>query len=319
MRFLVTGGTGFIGGNLTREFLARGADFVSPEAHSVQPKAEVFVTGQEAGHVPKSAYYLGADFANLDWKKLGALDAVFHEAAINDTTVTDRALMFKVNFEDSKKLFESAVAHGVKKIIYASSTAVYGNLPTPYREDGPIEPLNVYAESKAAQDEFAMELAAARPDILIVGLRYCNVYGPGEGLKGKRATMIWQIAKQMKSGNPKIFKFGEQKRDYIYVKDAVRANVLALNAKESAIVNCGSGRATSFNDIIAILNSVLGIARTAEYIENPYAAHYQSHTECDMSLAKEKLGFVPEFDIERGIADYYASGFLVYTERSRSV
>ena len=296
MKILITGGTGFIGGNIAREFLARGD--------------EVFVTGQEASNVPAGAQYLGADFGGLDWTKLGALDAVFHEAAINDTTVSDRALMFKVNVEDSRKLFEAAALHGVKKIVYASSTAIYGNLPAPSCEDGPIEPLNVYAESKAAQDVFAREFAAAHPDMRIVGLRYCNVYGPGEGVKGKRATMIYQLAEQMKAGNPRIFKFGEQKRDYIYVKDVVRANVLALHAKESVIVNCGSGRATSFNDLIAILNSVLGTARTPEYIENPYTAHYQNHTECDMSLAKEKIGFVPEYDIEKGIRDYFTSGFL---------
>lgn len=296
MRMLITGGTGFIGGNLARELLVQGA--------------EVFVTGQEPQHAPSGAYYLGADFGDLDWAGLGALDAVFHEAAINDTTVTDRALTFKINFENSKKLFESAVARGVKKIIYASSTAVYGNLPTPYREDGPIEPLNVYAESKAAQDKFAVEFAEAHPEMVIVGLRYCNVYGPGEGFKGKRATMIWQLAEQMKTGNPRIFKHGEQKRDYVYVKDAVRANLLALKAKRSVIVNCGSGRATSFNDLIVILNSVLGTARAPEYIDNPYAAHYQNHTECGMTLAKEELGFVPEFGITKGVSDYYASGFL---------
>lgn len=90
--------------------------------------------------------------------------------------------------------------------------------------------------------------------------------------------------------------------------DVVRANLLALEARESCIVNCGSGRATSFNDIIKILNRTLGVNRTPEYIENPYADRYQSFTQCDMSLAKEKLGFVPEFDVEKGIADYYRNG-----------
>jgi ADP-L-glycero-D-manno-heptose 6-epimerase len=115
----------------------------------------------------------------------------------------------------------------------------------------------------------------------------------------------------MQKGNPKLFKWGEQRRDYAYVKDVVRANLLAADAKESGIVLCGSGKATSFNDLVAILNKTLGTNRVPEYIDNPYGAGYQSYTECDMTLAKEKLGFVPEFDIEKGIKDYYDSGFLV--------
>src|SRR3989344_2543278 len=121
--------------------------------------------------------------------------------------------------------------------------------------------------------------------------------------------MIHQLANQILRGNPKIFKDGEQKRDYIYVKDVVRANILGLAAKESGIYNCGFGKATTFNEIIKILCGVLGKKRKTEYIDNPYARSYQDYTLCDMSLAKEKLKFVPEFDISRGIKDYFKSGF----------
>lgn len=320
MRVLVTGGTGFIGSNLVAALLNRGD--------------EVFITGknEEREKQDRAAEIVGWDFSSLDWSKIGKVGTLFHEAAINDTTLMDRESMLKVNLGNSKNLFLDAVSAGCRRIVYASSTAVYGNGPAPYKENQPLEPLNPYAESKMLLDEWAMKYAAENPEVKIVGLRYCNVYGPGEGRKGKRATMIYQLAQQMKAGNPRIFEWGEQKRDYIYIKDVVRANFLAAfgslrysfseaseprhdgraaEAKESCLVNCGFGEATSFNRIVAILNGVLGIDRKPEYFKNPYIGKYQDHTECDMSLAREKIGFVPEFNIESGIGDYFGSGFLV--------
>jgi len=291
MRYLVTGGTGFIGSNLAAELLGRGE--------------EVFVTGQELDRTPAGACYMGSDFANLDLAALGPLDAAFHQAANNDTTFTDRSAMIKTNVTGSRDLFEALVKCGCKKIVYASSTAVYGNLPAPYRENGPVDPLNVYAESKVLLDQYAMAFAAEHPEIRVVGLRYCNVYGPGEMYKGRRASMIWQLTQQMLSGNPRIFEFGEQQRDYLYVKDAIRANILALESETSIILNCGFGCAVNFNDLIGILNEVLETSRTPEYIPNPFGSSYQAYTECDMSLAKHIIGFTPQFDLRSGIRDYF--------------
>ncbi|MDP2695827.1 MAG: NAD-dependent epimerase/dehydratase family protein [bacterium] len=299
MQALITGGTGFIGSNLALKMLSDGHD--------------VTITGtdNEYKFTDERLKILPPDFANINWAKLGSVDVVFHQAAINDTTIMDRNEMFRVNVEASEKLFNDAIIHGCRKIVYASSTAIYGDLPAPHKEEGPFKPLNPYAESKLALDEFATEFAKQHPDVVVVGLRYCNVYGPGETKKGKRATMIYQLAQQMKTGNPKLFKYGEQKRDYIYIKDLVQANILAAGAQESCIVNCGFGEAVEFNELVNILNDNLGASRTPEYIDNPYIDKYQAHTECDMSLAKEKIGFIPKFDIKKGIADYRNSGFLV--------
>ncbi len=299
MRILVTGGTGFIGSNLVMELTKDNHDLL--------------ITGHDAEFkIPNfKGKYLQPSFLGLDFESIGKLDVLFHQAAINDTTFLDRNEMLRANYESSKKLFEYVISHGCKRIVYASSTAVYGNLPAPYRENGSVNPLNPYAESKVLLDELATKLAKEYPDVTIVGLRYCNVYGRNEKYKGKRATMIYQLAQQMLKGNPTIFKAGEQKRDYIYVKDVVQTNLLASQAKESCVVNCGYGKATTFNDIIKILNKILGLSRTPQYIDNPYGEAYQSYTECDMSLAKEKIGFVPKYDIESGIKDYYESGELV--------
>ena len=299
MRILVTGGTGFIGSNLVLELMKENHDLL--------------ITGHDAEFkIPNfQGKYLQPSFLGIDFEVIGKLDVLFHQAAINDTTFLDRNEMIRANYESSKKLFEYVISKGCKRIVYASSTAVYGNLPAPYKENGQVNPLNPYAESKVLLDELAVKLAKEHTDVTIVGLRYCNVYGKNEKYKDKRATMIYQLAQQMLKGNPRIFESGEQKRDYIYVKDVVQANLDASRAKKSCIVNCGYGEATSFNKIIELLNKVLKLNRTPEYIKNPYGEEYQSYTECDMTLAKEKIGFVPKYDIESGIKDYYEIGELV--------
>lgn len=298
MRILVTGGTGFIGSNIVEALVERGS--------------EVLITGHDAERKPAgfTGKLLQPTFLGLDWEAIGKLDAVIHEAAINETQSKDEREMMRANVESPLALFEYAVKNGAKHIVYASSTAVYGDGSTPYREDQELRPLTPYARSKMRLEEEAAKFGKAHPDVRIVGLRYCNVFGPGEAHKGKRASMIHQLAQQMKVGNPRIFKMGEQKRDYIYVNDVVRANLLALEAKENCVVNCAGGGATSFNEVIELLNETMGLKREPEYTDNPIVSTFQSHTECDMSLAKEKLGFVPKFNVQQGIADWKKSGLL---------
>ena len=278
MRMLVTGGTGLVGSNLARELARQGHEVIITGSNASQKfpdfKGKVIHTG----------------FCGIDWDSLGKIDVLFHQAAINDTTMTDEREIMRANVDGSKMLFEHVVKHGCKRIVYASSTAIYGHAPAPQKETSRLEPLNPYAKSKIELEQFAATFQKKHPAVIIIGLRYCNVYGPGENHKGKRATMIYQLAQQMQQGNPRIFKDGEHLRDYIYVKDVVTANLLAAKATESCVVNCGSGKSYSFNRVVAILNTVLGLSRKPEYIDNPYIGKYQNHTECDMSLAKKKLG-----------------------------
>jgi ADP-L-glycero-D-manno-heptose 6-epimerase len=298
MKCLVTGGTGLVGSNLA--------------LHLLQAGHEVMITGHEAEQeLPEfKGKCLFPGFIGIDWEAIGKVDVVFHQAALNNTRLMDREEMFRANVESSKTLFQHVVRRGCKRIVFASSTAVYGKNPAPYSESGPFDLNTPYAESKKALEEFAMIFAAGNPNVIITGLRYCNVFGPREWHKGHRATMIYQLAQQMRKGNPKLFKYGEQRRDYIYVKDVVQANLCAASAPKTCIVNCGSGRATTFNRLVEILNQTLGVHRTPEYIDNPYEGNYQNDTTCDMTLAKEKIGFVPRYNIEDGIKDYYESGWL---------
>ena len=153
-------------------------------------------------------------------------------------------------------------------------------------------------------DNLARRAAMDDPGWKIVGLRYFNVYGPREAHKGVPASMVLHLSRQIKEGKrPRIFKHGEQKRDFVYVKDIVQGTLRALEAKESGIYNLGSGQARSFNELIAVLNHTLNTNFEAEYFDNPHA-HYQNHTEADLTNVRKALGYEPQFSLETGVADY---------------
>jgi ADP-L-glycero-D-manno-heptose 6-epimerase len=247
----------------------------------------------------------------INWKNVAGQDAVIHLMANNDTLCTDREEMMRANVYGPIKLFTTAVKGGCKRFVYASSTAIYGDSPAPYCESlTPAKPLNIYAESKLMFDKYAMTFAEASK-VSVIGLRYCNIYGPGEEDKGRRMSMIGQIIrKRMKNQPIKLFEFGEQKRDWVYIKDVVRANALALLATKGNtqfICNIGSGKAHSFNKVVETIDKELNSKSEIHYIPCPFEAQYQHYTECKIDIAKEILGYCPEFDLEVGIKDYIAS------------
>ena len=195
------------------------------------------------------------------------------------------------------------------RVVWASSCSVYGRGAAPNKETDPYDPLNVYAFTKVQGERLARryESRLKKP---VIGLRYSNVYGPGEAHKGKLASMIHQLAKGMRAGTrPRIFTAGQQRRDFVFIDDVVNANLKAIEATESGVYNCGAGQSWTFNDVVAELNRVLGTKLEPDYFENPYG-FTQDHTECDMTLSKSKLGHTPKFDLRSGIEAYAASGTL---------
>jgi ADP-L-glycero-D-manno-heptose 6-epimerase len=153
-------------------------------------------------------------------------------------------------------------------------------------------------------DNIATHAAATSHGWIIVGLRYFNVYGPREAHKGVPASMIYHLAQQIKAGRrPRIFKHGEQKRDFVYVKDAVEGTIHALEAKTSGIYNVGTGQARSFNELVEVLNKSLGTNFEPEYFDNPHA-HYQNFTQADLSSARQGLRYEPRYSLEAGVRDY---------------
>src|SRR5207245_5173085 len=139
----------------------------------------------------------------------------------------------------------------------------------------------------------AVRAAAETPDWIIIGLRYFNVYGPREAHKGVPASMVYHLSKQMKAGQrPRIFKHGEQKRDFVYVKDIVDGSIRALDAESSGIYNLGSGQARSFNELVDVLNKCLVTNFQPDYIVNPHA-HSQNFTQADLTNLRSSLGYRP--------------------------
>ncbi|MBI3415149.1 MAG: ADP-glyceromanno-heptose 6-epimerase [Verrucomicrobia bacterium] len=300
---LVTGGAGFIGSNLT---LALQEKY--PDARLV------IVDDFRSGDFKNLRGYRGdvvtADVSRLDWPaqfKDLAFDAIFHEASITDTTIHDQFLQTHDNVEGFRRVLEFAAPRQTP-VVYASSAATYGIGSGRMSEEQAPAPANVYAFTKVQLDNLARSYAQECPTWRIVGVRYFNVYGPRETHKQAAASMIYQLYTQLKAGKrPRVFRAGEHKRDFVYVKDVVALTIKALTAPRSTVYNCGSGLPVSFNDVIAELNRNLKTNLAPDYFENPYSHFYQPHTEADMSLAKAELNHEPQFPPARGIADYVAT------------
>jgi ADP-L-glycero-D-manno-heptose 6-epimerase len=297
----VTGGAGFIGSNLARRLAADG--------HSVVI-ADGFSSGDWTNLVDFTGDVLTCDVADTtpSLEAAGPFELIFHQASITDTTVMDQRKMMHNNVEGFRNLLEVAVRWG-SRVVWASSAATYGRGPAPMKELDPAKPLNVYGYSKLAMERLAQRYES-RLKHPIVGLRYFNVYGAGENHKGKFASMIGQLARQMKSGKrPRIFYDGEQKRDFIYIDDVLAANLAAMNSKTSGVFNVGSGAAATFNRVVEELNRVLRTDLQPDYFENPYA-FFQTWTEADLSRSREILRYEPRFNLRKGIEAYHASGQL---------
>lgn len=295
-KYLVTGGAGFIGSNIAKTLEAQG--------HEVTVMDDFSKNGHFKNLIGFKGDVIAADCFTFMPRDM-YFDAIFHEAAITDTTVMDQKAMMEQNVEAFKNVLTFAAENEIKKVIYASSAATYGNGPVPNVETQPTHPENVYGFSKAIMDNVARQFAADNRDMTIIGLRYFNVYGPGEYFKGKMASMVFQLYNQMREGKrSRVFKNGEQQRDFVYVKDIVKINMCALrNGKETGVYNAATGIPRDYNAIIACLNKEMGLNLEPEYIDNPYP-FFQLKTQADMTKSESKLGYTPDYTLEAGIADY---------------
>jgi ADP-L-glycero-D-manno-heptose 6-epimerase len=296
---VITGGAGFIGSNLTLTLQEK-----FPDARLTV--IDDFRSGDFKNLKGYRGDFVAQNLATLDWhEQFGEekFDAIFHLASITDTTLHDQFAQVHDNVESFRRIL-NFVRPTKTRIIYASSAATYGPATEASVESNGAAPANVYAFSKTIMDNIARRAAAESPDWIIIGLRYFNVYGPREAHKGVPASMVYHLAKQMKAGQrPRIFKHGEQKRDFVYVKDVVEGSIRALDAKTSGIYNLGSGKARSFNELVDVLNKCLRTNFQPDYIDNPHA-HYQNFTQADLTNACNALGYEPRFPLEEGVRDY---------------
>src|SRR5258707_4341294 len=298
-KFIVTGGAGFIGSNLT---LALQEKF--PDA--CLTVIDDFRSGNFKNLAGYRGDFMARNLATLDWRESfvdESFDAIFHLASITDTTLHDQFSQVHDNVESFRRVLNFA-RRTKTRVIYASSASTYGAVTQASVESNGAAPANVYSFSKVIMDNIARRAAAGSVDWIIIGLRYFNVYGPREAHKGVPASMVYHLAQQMKAGQrPRIFKHGEQKRDFVYVKDVVEGTIRALDAQTSGIYNLGTGQARSFNELVDVLNKCLGTNLQPEYFDNPHA-HYQNFTQADLTSARNALRYEPRFSLEDGVRDY---------------
>lgn len=244
---------------------------------------------------------LTPSLVGINWSAIKNVDAVIHLAANNDTLCDDEEEMMLANFHAPTMLFKHCLDMGCRTFVYASSASVYGNAPHPQTEDGPLAPLNFYAQSKLRFETFARNFAEQN-SVSVTGLRYFNVYGPGEQHKGRRASMVSQIVEAAKCGRAiKLFKHGEQRRDWVHVDDVAEINIQAMGLQGHNVVNVGTGTPVSFREIIEIVNkNIQGHHRTAgledceglnvEWVDCPFADAYQCVTQAEIEKADALFG-----------------------------
>ncbi len=293
---LVTGGAGFIGSNLALELQSRHPEAAITVLEDFRSSCFKNLLGFKGDILA----YGCADKAWMSWGKGNKLDIIYHMASITDTTILDEQKMMYDNIEGFRNVLDLA-AEKKAAVVYASSAATYGSIDRPIKESDAGNPNNIYGYSKWIMDQLARTYYGKGK---VVGLRFFNVFGPREYYKGHASSMIYQLALKMMEGHrPRIFKWGEQKRDHIYVKDVVEATLMAHKTRESTIMNLGTGQATSFNEIVDALNEALGTNLKPDYFDNPYA-FYQNFTQADMSHHERMTGFRGRYTTREGILDY---------------
>lgn len=315
--YLVTGGAGFVGSRIA---LRLQKEYPNDRVIVVDD----FSSGRFENLKGFKGSVVAVDLSDVNtlMKVLtpnDTIDYVFHNAAITDTTVHDQAQMMRVNTE-SVRYMAGFAERCQARLIYASSSAVYGQHPkNPMVVGKHEEPLNIYAFSKLAADNLLIPMNS-------IGLRYFNVYGPGEQYKGKAASMIYRLYRQMlghfddgfRPHNPvRLFKdSGDMRRDWIHVDDVVDANLAAMDCETGGIYNVGSGKPASFLEIVEMLAPAMNIANPGiEWIQNRTPQFYQEFTHADISKTQEAFDNWRPRAPAIGVREYVR--YLRYQEHGR--
>jgi len=296
VRILVTGGAGFIGSNVADRFVTLG--------HEVAVFDNLSSGFREFVH-PKARFYDG-DLADgsavarclADFRP----DVVDHHAAQIDVrhSVIDPIHDALVNVLGSIGLLQACTAHGVGKVVYASTGgAIYGEAQQlPATEDHPVNPEAPYGASKHTVEHY-LYLWKRLHGLDYTVLRYPNVFGPRQNPHGEAGVNAIFIGLMLEGKRPRIFGTGEAVRDYLFVDDVVEANVLALTGGSGEVLNLGTGVGTSVNDIVRELGSLLGFAPDAIH-EEPRPGEIQ-RIYLDASRAKRVLGWTPRVGFREGL------------------
>jgi ADP-L-glycero-D-manno-heptose 6-epimerase len=311
---LVTGGAGFIGSRLVKALNENGIkDILIVDRLGETSK------WKNLRDLSFEDYIHADEFLTNDYEEIHAnLKAIFHMGASSSTTVKDMDYLWNNNFNYSKTLFEMARLQDLP-FIYASSAATYGDRENHFEDDhktiNQLKALNPYGFSKQVFDQWVLK-QKHRPKIWY-GLKFFNVYGPGEAHKGEMQSLVRKAFFQIKDTNQvKLFKShredykdGEQLRDFVYVEDLARAMLeLYSNGPKnsSGIYNMGTGEARSFKDLVMATFKAKGIEAKIEYIPMPEQLknQYQYFTQANM---QKFISLFPDFkftSLEKGVEDY---------------
>ena len=303
LNILVTGGAGFIASHIVDAFIENG--------HNVTI-IDNLTTGREENINPKAKFY-NVDIRN-DLTQIfeeGKFDVVNHHAAQIDVrrSVTDPIYDAGVNIIGTLNLLQNSVKFGVKKFMFASTGgAVYGEQDYfPADENHKLQPLSPYGISKLAVEKylyFYNEVYGLKYTIL----RYANIYGPRQNPLGEAGVVCIFLDKILANEQPIINGSGEQTRDYVYVKDVVKANLLTLDEEESEIYNVGTGIETSVNELFKLINQ--NFDNSIKEVHGPAKPGEQMRSVITSEKLFKKFGWKPSTKLEDGLKetiDYYKS------------
>ncbi len=317
-RFVVTGGAGFIGSHLTAKLNERGISNILVVDHLGKTNKWRNLSG-----LSFEDYLDKQDFLNLVLQgKIKGVQALFHMGACSSTTEGDADYLMRNNYHYTRSLCEWAMTAGTR-FIYASSAATYGDGEMGYSDEEAqlprLRPLNIYGYSKHVFDLWAWRRGLLNK---IVGLKFFNVYGPGEDHKDTMRSLVHKAFFQIQeTGQIHLFKSyregyadGEQKRDFVYVRDAAEVAFFFLDhPNQSGLFNCGTGQARTWLDLARALFTAMGRTPDIQFTEMPESIRdkYQYHTQADLTKLRA-TGYTNEFtSIEDGIRDY-VSQYLVH-------
>ena len=309
-RVLVTGGAGFIGSALAWGLNRRGcsriviADRLGTTAKWQNLRGLRFEDYLEAGDL----------LQRLEHEELGEFDLVLHMGACSATTERDASYLARNNYEFSKQLSQWALRHGVA-FVYASSAATYGDGAAGMDDDPAaierLRPLNMYGYSKLLFDRWARDQGLLSR---LAGLRFFNVFGPNEGHKGEMRSLVHKayaqvrdegVVRLFRSHHPD-FRDGEQRRDFVYVKDVVDMTLHVAAHGATGLFNVGTGGAHTWLDLVRPIFSALDVPERIEFIDMPDTLRgtYQYHTQADVSRLRAAGYTRPPTPLAAAVADY---------------
>jgi UDP-glucose 4-epimerase len=299
MNFIVTGGAGFIGSHLVEHLLKLG--------HSVKV-IDNFLTGKKANIQPfvKDIELFEIDIRDFDkvLKATKGSDVILHHAALASVpaSVADPIFANEVNITGTLNVLESAKRNNVKRVVFAASSAAYGDDPeSPKHEVMRPQPLSPYAVGKIT-GEYYCKLYSELYGLATVAFRYFNVFGSRQDPNSQYAAVIPKFITAMIEGkSPTIFGDGFQTRDFVHIDNVVEANLLAatLTGNISGLYNCACGEAVTLNDVVRLINEILGTNIEPIYAEA--RAGDIKYSLASIGLIKEKLHFEPKLNFKEGL------------------